>query len=85
MQRQLNGTIFLYCPIREISVERRGARVKRFFVFEVVAAELENLTEARQSGTPGDFCIWVKKGCMELRHGDGDSGPERRRNRHMVK
>jgi hypothetical protein len=29
--------------------------VKRFFVSEAQRAELENLTEARQSGTPGDF------------------------------
>jgi hypothetical protein len=45
----------LYCPIRKISVERRGPRVKRFFVSEAQRAELENLTEDRQSGTPGDF------------------------------
>jgi hypothetical protein len=45
----------LYCPIREISVKRRGTRVKRFFVSEARRAELENLTEYRQSGTPGDF------------------------------
>jgi hypothetical protein len=47
--------VFLYCPIREISVQRRGTRVKRFFVSEAQGAELENLTESRQSGTPGDF------------------------------
>jgi hypothetical protein len=29
--------------------------VKRFFVSEARRAELENLTEDRQSGTPGDF------------------------------
>jgi hypothetical protein len=29
-------------------------RVKRFFVSEDVSSELKNLTEARQSGTPGD-------------------------------
>jgi hypothetical protein len=29
--------------------------VKRFFVSEARRAELENLTEARQSGAPGDF------------------------------
>jgi hypothetical protein len=46
---------FLYGPIREISVERRGTRVKRFFVSEADKAELKNLTEARQSVTPGDF------------------------------
>jgi hypothetical protein len=45
----------LYGPIRNISVERRGTRVKRFFVSEARRAELENLTEARQSGAPGDF------------------------------
>jgi hypothetical protein len=39
---------FLYCPIREISVERGGTRVKRFFVSEAHRAELENLTEYRQ-------------------------------------
>jgi hypothetical protein len=44
-----------YCPIREISVERQGTRVKRFFVSEDVSSELENLTESRQSTTPGDF------------------------------
>ena len=44
----------MYCPIRKISVERGGSRVKRFFVFEANRAELKNLTEARQSGTPGD-------------------------------
>jgi hypothetical protein len=45
----------MYCPIREISVERRGTRVKRFFVSEAQRAELKNLTEERQSGTPGDW------------------------------
>jgi hypothetical protein len=29
--------------------------VKRFFVSEAQRAELKNLTEYRQSGTPGDF------------------------------
>jgi hypothetical protein len=29
--------------------------VKRFFVSEAHGAELKNLTEYRQSGTPGDF------------------------------
>jgi hypothetical protein len=47
--------VFLYCPIRKISVKRRGTRVKRFFVSEAQGAELENLTEYRQSVTPGDF------------------------------
>jgi hypothetical protein len=42
-------------PIREISVERRGARVKRFFVSEAQRAELNNLTEYRGSVTPGDY------------------------------
>jgi hypothetical protein len=46
---------YLYCPIREISVERGGTRVKRFFVSEAHGDELKNLTEYRQSGTPGDF------------------------------
>jgi hypothetical protein len=46
---------FWYCPIREISVERGGTRVKRFFVSEAQRAELKNLTEYRGSGTPGDF------------------------------
>jgi hypothetical protein len=56
MQRQHNGPYcFQNCPIREISVERRGTRVKRFFVSEDVSSELKNLTEYRQSGTPGDF------------------------------
>jgi hypothetical protein len=44
-----------YCPIRKISVERQGTRVKRFFVSEARRAELENLTECRRSGTPGDL------------------------------
>jgi hypothetical protein len=44
-----------YCPIRKISVERGGARVKRFNVSEDISSELLNLTEYRQSGTPGDF------------------------------
>jgi hypothetical protein len=43
-----------YCPIREISVERGGTRVKRFFVSEARRAELKNLTEERRSETPGD-------------------------------
>jgi hypothetical protein len=30
-------------------------RVKRFFVSEAQGAELKNLTEYRESGTPGDF------------------------------
>jgi hypothetical protein len=47
--------MYLSGPIREISVQRGGARVKRFFVSEAQRAELENLTEYRQSGTPGDF------------------------------
>jgi hypothetical protein len=47
--------MYLYCPIREISVQRGGTRVKRFFVSEAQGAELENLTEARQSGAPGDL------------------------------
>ena len=46
--------VFMYCPIREISVERGGTKVKRFFVFEARRDELGNLTEYRQSGTPGD-------------------------------
>jgi hypothetical protein len=45
----------VYCPIRGISVERVGTRVKRFFVSEAQRAELKNLNEYRQSGTPGDF------------------------------
>jgi hypothetical protein len=44
-----------YCPIREISVERGGMRVKKFNVFEDVSSELLNSTEYRQSGTPGDL------------------------------
>jgi hypothetical protein len=44
-----------YCPIRKISVERQGTRVKRFFVSEDISSELKNLTEYRKSGTPGDF------------------------------
>jgi hypothetical protein len=47
--------VFLSGPIRKISVEREGTRVKRFFVSEAQRAELENLTEYRRSGTPGDF------------------------------
>jgi hypothetical protein len=46
---------FPYCPIRKISVERRGTRVKRFFVSEARRAELKNLTESRWSETPGDW------------------------------
>ena len=46
--------VFMYCPIREISVERGGTKVKRFFVSEARRDELGNLTEYRQSGTPGD-------------------------------
>jgi hypothetical protein len=53
-ENHFNG-MYLYCPIREISVERGGTRVKRFFVSEAAKAELENLTEDRRSGTPGDF------------------------------
>jgi hypothetical protein len=44
-----------YCPIRKISVERRGTRVKRFFVSEAQRAELENLSEYRRSGATGDI------------------------------
>jgi hypothetical protein len=47
--------LFMYCPIREISVERRGTRVKKFNVFEDVSSELLNFTEERTSGTHGDF------------------------------
>jgi hypothetical protein len=50
-----NHVFYVFCPIREISVQRRGTRVKRFFVSEAQGAELENLTESRQSGAPGDF------------------------------
>jgi hypothetical protein len=48
---------FMYCPIREISVERGGTRVKKFNVFEprYFRGELLNFRESRQSGTPGDF------------------------------
>jgi hypothetical protein len=46
---------FSYCPIRKISVERRGTRVKKFIVFEAQRAELKNITEYRRSGMPGDF------------------------------
>jgi hypothetical protein len=49
------SSVVPYCPIRKISVKRRGPRVKRFFVSEAQRAELENLTEERGSGTPGDF------------------------------
>jgi hypothetical protein len=51
-----------YCPIRKISVERRGSRVKRFFVSEAWSAELKNLTEYRRSGTPGDFAALKNTG-----------------------
>jgi hypothetical protein len=46
-----------YCPIREISVERQGTRVKKFNVSEprYFSGELLNFSEYRQSGTPGDF------------------------------
>jgi hypothetical protein len=49
--------MYLYCPIRKISVERGGARVKKFNVFEprYFRGELLNFTEERRSGTPGDF------------------------------
>jgi hypothetical protein len=40
--------MYLFGPIREISVQRRGTRVKRFFVSEARMAELENLTEYRR-------------------------------------
>jgi hypothetical protein len=46
---------FMFCPIREISEERGGTRVKRFFVSEAYRAELKNITEYRKSGTPGDL------------------------------
>jgi hypothetical protein len=47
----------MFGPIREISVERRGTRVKKFNVFEprCFRGELLNFTEYRRSGTPGDF------------------------------
>jgi hypothetical protein len=47
----------MFGPIREISVELRGTRVKKFNVFEprYFRGELLNFTEYRQSGTPGDF------------------------------
>ena len=48
-------SVFWYCTIRKISVERRGRRIKRFFVSEAQGAELENLTKYRGSETPGDF------------------------------
>jgi hypothetical protein len=53
-ENHFNG-MYLFGPIRKISVQRRGTRVKRFFVSEAQGAELKNLTESRQSGTPGDF------------------------------
>jgi hypothetical protein len=77
-KRGIRDLAFPYCPIRGISVERRGTRVKRFFVSEAHRAELENLTEERWSGTPGDCTgasFWYFLREKVRRNSSGASGP----------